>query len=141
MVGGMMVIELLAGTMGLDRGRIAAVGCSSMGAGSIGGKKYCGNLLWQSSLTLLPPWLYPPRRTQEGWSLGDCGEVIGRVEGHRDGSRNHLRRGYGGQEERKGRKDLNHGIHEIHGKCLARLSRSLGVVRSNREPPTSGGYV
>ena len=25
-----------------------------MGAGSIGGKNYCGNLLWQSSLTLLP---------------------------------------------------------------------------------------
>ena len=49
-----MVIELLAGTMRLDRGRIAAVGCSSMGAGSIGGKNYCGNLLWQSSLTLLP---------------------------------------------------------------------------------------
>ena len=48
-----MVIELLAGTMRLDRGRIAAVGCSSMGAGSIGGKNYCGNLLWQSSLTLL----------------------------------------------------------------------------------------
>jgi len=42
-----MVIELLAGTMRLDRGRIAAVGCSSMGAGSIGGKNtvaiYCGN--------------------------------------------------------------------------------------------------
>ena len=37
--------------------------------------------------------------------------MIGRVEGHRDGSRNHLRRGYGGQEERKGRKGLNHGIH------------------------------
>ena len=33
----------------------AAVGCSSMGAGSIGGKNYCGNLLWQSSVTLLPP--------------------------------------------------------------------------------------
>ena len=28
------------------RGRIAAVGCPSMGAGSIGGKNYCGNLLW-----------------------------------------------------------------------------------------------
>jgi len=53
-VGGMMVIELLAGKMRLVRGGIAAVGCSSMGAGSIGGKKYCGNLLWQSSLTLLP---------------------------------------------------------------------------------------
>ena len=50
-----MVIELLAGKMRLDRGRIAAVGCSSMGAGSIGGKNYCGNLLWQSSLTLLVP--------------------------------------------------------------------------------------
>ena len=97
MVGGMTGIELLAGTMRLDRispeavGRaarfacrvairlpdeqreepcaarsqeverslegcgIAAVGCSSMGAGSIGGENYCGNLLWQSSLTLLPP--------------------------------------------------------------------------------------
>ena len=54
-VGGMMVIELLAGKMRLDRGGIAAVGCSFMEAGSIGGKKYCGNLLWQSSLTLLPP--------------------------------------------------------------------------------------
>ena len=50
-----MVIELLAGKMRLDRGGIAAVGCSFMEAGSIGGKKYCGNLLWQSSLTLLPP--------------------------------------------------------------------------------------
>ena len=49
-----MVIELLAGTMRLDRDGIAAEGCSSMGAGSIGGKNYCGNLLWQSSLTLLP---------------------------------------------------------------------------------------
>ena len=28
--------------------------------------------------------------------------------------RNHLRRGYGGQEERKGRKDLNREIHGIH---------------------------
>ena len=36
------------------RDGIAAEGCSSMGAGSIGGKNYCGNLLWQSSLTLLP---------------------------------------------------------------------------------------
>jgi len=41
------------------RDGIAAVGCSSMGAGSIGGKNYCGNLLWQSSVTLLP--LLPPR--------------------------------------------------------------------------------
>ena len=38
-----MVIELLAGKMRLDRDGIAAVGCSSMGAGSIGGKNYCGN--------------------------------------------------------------------------------------------------
>ena len=53
-VGGKMVIKLLAGTMRLDRGGIAAVGCSSMGAGSIGGENYCGNLLWQSRLTLLP---------------------------------------------------------------------------------------
>ena len=37
------------------RDGIAAEGCSSMGAGSIGVKNYCGNLLWQSSLTLLPP--------------------------------------------------------------------------------------
>ena len=50
-----MVIELLAGTMRLDRGRIAAVGCSSMGADSMGGENYCGNLLWQSSLTLKIP--------------------------------------------------------------------------------------
>ena len=42
------------------RGGIAAEGCSSMGAGSIGGKNYCGNLLWQSSLTLLPR-LHTPR--------------------------------------------------------------------------------
>lgn len=54
-VGGKMVIELLAGTMRRGRGRIAAVGCSSMGAGSIGGKNYCGNLLWRSSLTQLTP--------------------------------------------------------------------------------------
>ncbi len=44
----------------LVRGGIAAVGCSSMGAGSIGGKNYCGNLLWQSSLTLLPLDRNPP---------------------------------------------------------------------------------
>jgi len=37
------------------RDGIAAEGCSSMGAGSIGWKNYCGNLLWQSSVTLLPP--------------------------------------------------------------------------------------
>ena len=38
--------------------------------------------------------------------------MIGRVEGHRDGSR----------KERKGRKELNHGIHEIHGNGRARWS-------------------
>ena len=70
----------------LPCGGIAAVGCSSMGVGSIGGKNYCGNLLWQSSVTLLPQ---------------QCKTF----------SRNHLRRGYGGQGERKGRKDLNHEIH------------------------------
>lgn len=37
----------------LSRGGIAAVGCSSMVAGSMGGENYCGNLLWQSSVTLL----------------------------------------------------------------------------------------
>lgn len=34
---------------------IAAAGCSSMGAGSMGEENYCGNLLWQSTLTLLTP--------------------------------------------------------------------------------------
>ena len=42
------------------RGGIAAVGCSSMGADSIGGKNYCSNLLWQSSVTLFPQ-LVPPQ--------------------------------------------------------------------------------
>ena len=50
-VGGMMVIELLAGKMRLVRGGIAAAGCLSMRASSMGGENYCGNLLWQSSLT------------------------------------------------------------------------------------------
>ena len=45
-VGGMMGIEMLAGTMRRGSGGIAAVGCSSMGAGSMGGENYCGNLLW-----------------------------------------------------------------------------------------------
>ena len=40
-----MGIELLAGTMRRGRDGIAAKGCSSMGAGSIGGKNHCGNLL------------------------------------------------------------------------------------------------
>ena len=39
----------------LSRGGFAAVICSSMGAGSIGGKNYCGNLLWQSCLSLSFP--------------------------------------------------------------------------------------
>ena len=44
---------------------------------------------------------------------------VERVEGF---SRNHLRRGYGGQGERKGRKELNHEIHGIHGNGRARWS-------------------
>lgn len=43
--GGMTVIALLAYTMRPDRGRFAAAGCSSMGAGSMGEENYCGNLL------------------------------------------------------------------------------------------------
>ena len=39
----------------LVRDRNAAVGCSSMWADTMGGECYCGNLLWQSSLTLLSP--------------------------------------------------------------------------------------
>ena len=39
----------------LARDRNAAVGCSSIWTGTRGGENYCGNLLWQSSLTLLPP--------------------------------------------------------------------------------------
>ena len=35
------------------RDRIAAVGCSFMWADAMRGEYYCGNLLWQSSLTLL----------------------------------------------------------------------------------------
>ena len=42
-VGGMTVIVMLAYTMRLLRGGIAAAG----------NENYCGNLLWQSSLTLL----------------------------------------------------------------------------------------
>jgi len=37
----------------LVRGRNAAAGCSSMWTGTRGRENYCGNLLWQSSLTLL----------------------------------------------------------------------------------------
>ncbi len=58
-VGGMTGIVMLANTMRLVRGRIAAASFSSMGTGSMGGENYCGNLLWQSSLTLLPPTLHP----------------------------------------------------------------------------------
>ena len=42
----------------LVRDGIAAVGCSSMGAGSMGGENYCGNLLWQSCLSLSFPSCY-----------------------------------------------------------------------------------
>ena len=51
----MTVIVMLAYTMRLVRGRIAAASFSSMGSGSIGEENYCGNLLWQSSVTLLTP--------------------------------------------------------------------------------------
>jgi len=37
----------------LVRDRNAAVRCSSIWTGTRGGENYCGNLLWQSSLTLL----------------------------------------------------------------------------------------
>ena len=47
-VGGMMVIELLAGKMRLDRDRIAAVGCSSMG----GGKHWWEKILWQFTVAI-----------------------------------------------------------------------------------------
>ena len=43
----------------LVRDGIAAEGCSPMGAGSVGGEDYCGNLLWQSSVPLLPPYHAP----------------------------------------------------------------------------------
>ena len=39
----------------LVRDKNAAVGCSSMWADILRGECYCGNLLWQSSLTLLFP--------------------------------------------------------------------------------------
>ncbi len=58
-VGGMTMIELLAYKMRSVRGGIAAVGCSSMGADSIGVKNYCGNLLWQPCLTLLDSGCHP----------------------------------------------------------------------------------
>ena len=43
-----MVIELLAGKMRLDRDRIAAVGCSSMG----GGKHWWEKILWQFTVAI-----------------------------------------------------------------------------------------
>ena len=39
----------------LVRGRNAAAGCLPMWTGTMGEECYCGNLLWQSSLTLLFP--------------------------------------------------------------------------------------
>lgn len=37
----------------LVRGGNAAEGCSSIWTGTRGGENYCGNLLWQSCLTML----------------------------------------------------------------------------------------
>ena len=34
-------------------GRVAVAGCSPIGADTMGGECYCGNILWQSSLPLL----------------------------------------------------------------------------------------
>ena len=45
----------------------AAAGCSSMWAGTRGGENYCGNSLWQSGLTLLPP----TGNVDGIWYLGD----------------------------------------------------------------------
>ena len=39
----------------LVRGGNAAARCSYMWTGTRGGENYCGNLLWQSGLTLLFP--------------------------------------------------------------------------------------
>ena len=39
----------------LVRDRNTAVGCSSMWTDTLEGENYCGNLLWQSSLTPLFP--------------------------------------------------------------------------------------
>ena len=59
----------------LVRDGIAAEGCSPIGAGSMGGEDYCGNLLWQSSLTLLPPWGLTPwkPRYEKGYTSVLCG--------------------------------------------------------------------
>lgn len=43
----------------LVRSGIAAVGCSSLWAGTMGGEYYCGNLLWQSCRTFYPSADYP----------------------------------------------------------------------------------
>ena len=50
--------------------------------------------------------------------------MIGRVEGHRDGSR----------KERKGRKELNHEIHGIHGNGRARWSHRNPLSSVLRRP-------
>ena len=49
----------------LVRGGNAAARCSSMWTGTRGGENYCGNLLWQSVLTLLFPGL---ERSTNVWS-------------------------------------------------------------------------
>ena len=49
-------------------GGIAAVGCSSMGAGSTREENYCGNLLWQSSLTHVA--------LISSWRVVGSGEVV-----------------------------------------------------------------
>ena len=54
------------------------------------------------------------KRPVDTMPKGDDGmldKLDGRVERVEGFSRNHLRRGYGDQEERKGRRDLNHEIH------------------------------
>ena len=55
--------------------------------------------------------------------------VVPLFHGHIIPNRTAIGSNFFSRKERKGRKDL-----------FARHSRSLGVVRSNREPPTSGGY-
>ena len=57
------------------RDGFAAEGCSSMGAGSMGGENYCGNLLWQSSLTLLPRSSQRAAAGQQGALHEDSGEL------------------------------------------------------------------
>ena len=61
----------------LVRGGNAAAGCSYMWTGTRGGENYCGNLLWQSGLTLLFSRLLQGgkieyryfRRDGRGWNL------------------------------------------------------------------------